>query len=320
MLHVKHLLATSACELGLATVGIAAAIDEVRNVYGWAKAVVCAAVSYLPPEQQPPDDAPRGLVARIARGVDYHDVMRAKLAALAEVLNRAYPDARIKVCVDTNPLPERKLAVLAGIGRIGKNGCVHVDNCGSWVALGEIVTDAPICGNIEPTQLLLSQCGDCTLCIDACPTGAITSPGVIDRSRCISALTQQAESIQMEHRPALERRIYGCDVCQEVCPLNAGVEPLTPEFAQPVFPGAHPELLPLLEASAVEFSNRVSSSSIGWIGRTRIRRNAAIAAANAGCTAAIPALKAMRSDQDAMLRETARWAIKEIYRRVSNSG
>jgi len=319
MFHVKHLLSTRARKLGLAAVGIAPAIHEARDVYGWAETLICAAVSYLPPESVPPANAGSGLVARIARSADYHDVMRAKLASLAEVLNSAYPAARIEICVDTNPLPERKLAVLAGIGWVGKNGCVYVENCGSWVALGEIVTDAPISSGIGPPRPLPSRCGDCTLCMDACPTGAITSPGVIDRSRCVSELTQQAESIHVELRSAFGARIYGCDICQEVCPLNAGTEPVTPEFAQEVFPGAYPELVPLLNVTAAEFRKKLSSSSIGWIGRTRIRRNAAIAAANTGCTDAIPSLEAMRSNQHAMLRETAEWAIKEIRRRVSNT-
>lgn len=319
MLHVKHLLTTRAREVGLAAVGIAAATEEVRDVYGWAQSVICAAISYLPPETVPPANPACGLVARIARSADYHGVVCTKLASLAEIVKGAQPSARIEICVDTNPLPERKLAVLAGIGWIGKNGCVYVQGCGSWAALGEIVTDAPVEITAEPTRLSQSRCGDCTLCIDACPTGAITSPGVIDRTKCISALTQQPGSIHIEHRRAFGARIYGCDVCQEVCPHNAGIEAVTPEFAQDVFPGAHPELIPLLNLSTTEFTRAVLNSSIGWIGRARLRRNAAIAAANLGCGEAIPVLEVMCSDENAMLCDTARWAIKEISQRLSNT-
>lgn len=278
-------------ELGLAAVGIAPAIDDVKNAFGWARSVVCVAISYLPPERKPPDDAPRGVVARCARSADYHLVLREKLARLAEVITRQHPAARVEVCVDTCPLPERKLAVLAGIAWRGRNGCVFVEGCGSWVALGEIVTDLPYAAGTasdpgsENAQALSSRsildlCGDCTRCIDACPTGAIIAPHEIDRRRCISALTQAGGEIAPDLRAAMGNRIYGCDVCQEVCPHNAGIEPVTPEFAVNVFPGAYPELMPLVDLTAEGFREYVAGSSIGWIRRTRIRRNASIAAEN----------------------------------------
>jgi epoxyqueuosine reductase len=266
-------------ELGLAAIGIAPATDEVTRAFGWARSVVCVAISYLPPGQEPPDDAPRGLVARFARSADYHLVLREKLARLAEVITREHPAARAEICVDTNPLPERKLAVLAGIAWRGKNGCVFVEGCGSWVALGEIVTSAPIQSGVEPPQSK-DLCGDCTRCIDACPTRAIIAPHEIDRGRCISALTQAGGEIAPDLRTAMGNRIYGCDICQEVCPQNAGVEPVTPEFAIDVFPGAYPELMPLVDLTAEGFREYVAGSSIGWIRRSRIRRNASIAAEN----------------------------------------
>lgn len=313
-------LTTKARDLGLAAVGIAPAIDEVRREFPWAQSVVCAAISYLPPEPTPPDDAPRGLVARIARSADYHEVMRDKLAQLAEIIKAEQPSARVEICVDTNPLPERKLAVLAGIAWRGKNGSVFVEGCGSWVALGEIVTDVPMQSGVEPPHSTASLCGDCTLCIDACPTKAILAPGMIDRARCVSALTQQSESIQIDLRPPFGRRVYGCDFCQEVCPHNAGIEPVTPEFAQHVFPGAHPELIPLINLSAAEYRDKVAPSSIGWIRRVRIRRNAAIAAGNLAYEDAIPALEEMLRDENPILREAAQWAIKEIRHSLSNRG
>ena len=288
-------------ELGLAAVGIAPATDEVTRAFGWARSVVCVAISYLPPHFDTvailsseelayrrsdllsasgvEDDVPRGLVARFARGADYHLVLREKLARLAEVITQEHPAARAEICVDTNPLPERKLAVLAGIAWRGKNGCVFVEGCGSWVALGEIVTSAPIQSGVEQPQSK-DLCGDCTRCIDACPTKAIIAPYQIDRSRCISALTQAGRAIAPDLRAAMGNLIYGCDICQEVCPHNAGIEPVTPEFAVDVFPGAHPELMPLVDLTAEDFREHVAGSSIGWIRRTRIRRNASIAAEN----------------------------------------
>jgi len=113
-------------------------------------------------------------------------------------------------------------------------------------------------------------------------------------------------------RSKLGARIYGCDVCQEVCPQNSGAKPTTPEFAEERFPGAHPELIPLIELSSEDFRARVQNSSIGWIRRTRIRRNAAIAAGNLKCEAAVPALRAMLEEDDLVLREHARWALETI--------
>ena len=134
----------------------------------------------------------------------------------------------------------------------------------------------------------------------------------MDKSRCLSALTQCSGSIALEFRKAIGNRIYGCDICQEVCPQNARVRPQSPEFASDVFPGANPELIPLIDLSPSDFRNNVKNSSIGWIRRTRIRRNAAIAAGNNKCEAAVPALARMLDDENPMLRGTAAWALGEI--------
>lgn len=259
---------------GLHGVGIAPAIDEVRAAYPWARSVVCAAVSYLPPERPAPQDGrPRGLVARFARGADYHVVLRAKLAPLAEAVTRE--GGRAEVCVDTCSLPERKLAVLAGTAWRGKNGCVFVEGCGSYVALGEIVTDLELPAGI-PNEF--DGCGECRRCMDACPAGAITAPYTVDRARCLSQVTQSGGPIPDDVKAKLGLRIYGCDTCQEACPHNQDMAPITPEFAQEIFPGAYPELAPLIDLSPQDFRERVRPSSIGWIGRSRIRRNATIAA------------------------------------------
>ena len=297
--------------LGPAAVGFTPAIDEVKKEYTWARSVVCAATSYLPPEfcTNEEDVSPRSLVARIARGADYHTVLREKLTELAKAVLEAHPAAQLQICVDTCRLPERKLAVLSGIAWRGKNGNVFVDGSGSWVALGEIVTDMPFEVSCEPQP---ERCGDCTRCIDACPTGAIVAPYTVDRSKCLSALTQSSGSIEIGQRRMMGVRIYGCDACQEVCPQNTRIAPITPEFARDEFPGAHPELIPLIRLTAEEFRTKVAQSSIGWIRRTRIRRNAAIAAGNLGCVSALPALQEMLGDENPILREVAEWAIGKI--------
>lgn len=305
------LLRETADTVGLSCIGVAPAIDEVLRQYPWAESVICTAISYLPPEDTGEEAAPCGFVARFAESLDYHIVLREKLAAIAGVVAISRPNARIEVCVDTCSLPERKLAILSGVVWPGKNGNVFVDSLGSWVALGEIVTDLPLRCDAEPEQ---SRCGDCTLCLEACPAGAISGPGVVDSNRCISALTQASGSIDAALRELMGINIYGCDICQQVCPYNAGLEPVTPEFAQSVFPGKSPALLPLITLTAAKYKAETASSSIGWLRRTRIRRNAAIAAGNLRSKAAIEALKDMCEDENMALQETARWAINKIGR------
>lgn len=293
----------------MSALGASPAVPEVRNVFPWAESVVVAAISYLPPDRTISDDVPRGLIARVARGADYHVVLRAKLSCLSEIIKIDHPNVRMEVCVDTSPLPERKLAVLAGIAQRVKNANVFVEGCGSYAALGEIVTNIPIqCS--PPT--VIDPCGECDLCVRACPAQAIIAPGVIDRSRCLSALTQRGGVVAVELARAMGNRIYGCDTCQEACPQNANICPISPEFAEDVFPGATPELIPLIELTAKDFRERVSGSSIGWIRRARIRRNAAIAAGNMKCEQAIPSLRQMLEDENTVLREHAAIALNEI--------
>ena len=313
-------------QVGLNAIGVAPAIDEVRAAFPWARSVVSAAISCLPPEassvilngvknldpreeilrhtQNDATDAPRGLIARFARGADYHTVLREKLYRIAEALGD-----RTEVCVDTTPIPERKLAALAGIAWRGWNGNVFVEGCGSWAALGEIVTDLDL---RLAKPLSIDRCTDCGRCMRHCPARAITAPYTVDRTRCLSHLTQARGEIPIELRLKLGNRVYGCDTCQEVCPQNAGVRPVTPEFAESRFPGACPEIISLIKLSSQEFKQRVRDSSIGWIGRTRIRRNAAVAAGNLRCREAIPALEKMLEDPDSVLREHAAWALETV--------
>ncbi|MCL5102770.1 MAG: tRNA epoxyqueuosine(34) reductase QueG [Armatimonadetes bacterium] len=303
----KNKLDELRAELGLHDLGVAPAVDEARKMYPWAKAVIVAAISYLPPEVEIGNERLCGWVARFARGADYHDVMREKLGRVADALRLEHPKAKMEICVDTCPLPERKLAVLAGIAWRGKNGNVFVDGCGSYVALGEIVTnlDLPIA---EP--LSIDRCGDCEQCLRECPTGAITEPYRVDAPRCVSQLTQMSGTIPPELRRAIGGRIYGCDTCQEVCPQNAGIEPKTPEFAVNRSPGLDLPLLIKLDKQT--FNKLIRRSPIGWIRRTRIRRNAAVAAGNLKCEEAVPGLLDMLEDENPVLSSHAAWALEEM--------
>ena len=155
--------------------------------------------------------------ARYARGEDYHVFMMGKLKDLVDEIHKRQPNAKAKLCVDTSPVLEKALAARAGIGWIGKNSILINEKFGSWFILGEIITDL----EIEPDEPSVNRCGDCSACIDACPTTALIEPKVLDSRRCISYLT-------LEHRGPLPEEMktfvsegqYGCDVCQEVCPFN----------------------------------------------------------------------------------------------------
>jgi epoxyqueuosine reductase len=299
-------LRKTASDLRLADIGVAPAIPEVRNIYPWACSVVTAAICYLPPEQTIPDEKPRGVVARIARSADYHTVLRAKLNILADQIKLAAPIAQVDICVDTTPIPERKLAVLSGIAARAKNGNVFVEGCGSYAALGGVVTDIEL---FSGKPLEADICGDCDLCIKACPARAIISPGIIDRSKCVSALTQSSGPIPLDLREKMGKQIYGCDACQEVCPHNRNIKSVASEFAEDVLPGAYPEIIPLITMSEQDFQDNVKNSSIGWIGRARIRRNAIIAAGNLHCEDTVSVLKEVTRGESAMLSEYSVWAI-----------
>ncbi len=295
--------------IGFSAFGVAPAIDEVRRRFPWAQSVICVALSYLPPQECPSDDRPRGVVARFARSLDYHLVLKEKLSGLCEAIRQECPNSVLEICVDTTPIPERKLAVLSGVGFRGWNANIYVDGSGSWVVLGEIITDL----RLSPgATRVLDTCYECGECIRQCPTRAIIRPYQVDRNLCLSGVTQHRGIIALELRAKLDNRVYGCDVCQEVCPLNQGIMPATPEFAQPLFPGAYPDLIELISLNEKDFQARVRGSSIGWIGRDTIRRNAAVAAGNLRSKETLPALEKLAEEANPVLAEHALWAIGRI--------
>lgn len=299
-------------DIGLQSIGITRATDEVRELFPWAESVIVTAISCLPPEKPLIDDKPRGLVARFARSRDYHLIMRSKLGALLTALQGSDSGLQAEICVDTTPIPERKLAVLAGIAERGKNGNVFVNGCGSYAVLGEIVLDRQYNLDEAPVDMHFTGCADCSRCMTSCPTSAITAPGVVESSRCISQLTQIGGIIPYGFRGAIGNRLYGCDICQEVCPRNSSLAPCSPDFTEDTFPGADPEIIPLINLDPADFKNKVKDSSIGWIRRTRIRRNAIIAVGNLRSHEAAGPLVEILTCENQTLRATAAWALGEI--------
>ncbi len=254
---------------------------DVRHVLPSARAVIVAATVYNTdrPYSLETSDRNRAHIARYAWGDDYHDVIGARLRALDAWMHAASPDAfESRAYVDTGPVQERVYAQYAGLGWIGKNTCLISPELGSWIFLAEIICSLPL--DVDPTSF--DQCGSCTMCLEACPTHAILEPGVLDSTQCISYLTIE---LRGDIPPPLDRaigsHIYGCDVCQEVCPWNA-MAPRSADAAwQPrgIWDGAAVDAL--AAASDDELAIGLKGSSMRRTKAHGLRRNLRIALANA---------------------------------------
>jgi len=212
--------------------------------------------------------------------------------------------------VDTGPVQERVYAQYAGLGWIGKNTCLINAEHGSWLFLAEIICTLPL----EPDTEGLEQCGTCRRCLDACPTGALVEPGVLDSTRCLSYLTIELRSgIPEEHRAALGNHVYGCDICQDVCPYNQPSSSSTDATWQPRRGLDLPRLVDLWERSDSDLRALVKGSAMTRAKLTGLRRNLAVAIGNSGDAEALAALEERRADQpsaaDPMVAEHVRWAV-----------
>ena len=191
---------------------------DVRRLLPGAKSVVCVAANYHFALEAPPDNTPRGRIARYALGDDYHEVLKGKLYELADVLRMRFPEQQTKCAVDTAPVLERELHAAAGIGWVGKNTCVLHPRVGSWLLLGELITTL----ELQADRPVENHCGTCRRCIDACPTGAIIAPYRLDARKCISYLNlEHREPPDDEQKRMIGQWLVGCDICQEVCPFNS---------------------------------------------------------------------------------------------------
>ena len=274
------------------------------------RAVVVAAMNYWPGESQAEPRAGEGRVALYARGRDYHKVLGAKLRALAAWLDTETGETS-RAFVDTGPVLERAWAERAGVGWIGKNANLLTRGMGSWLLLGEILTTAALDPDEGPHA---EFCGSCTACLDACPTGAIESAGVVDAHRCISYWTIEHRGAIPEHkRTGLADWIFGCDVCQSVCPWNVSFAQETPREAfarrDDLRSLDAEEILGLDEAS---FRARYSGTALMRATWRGMRRNACIVLGNAGSPKSLGALRRALDDDDPVVRDHAAWAIARI--------
>jgi len=289
--------------------------------------VITVRMDYLPPNAgfaTNLTDPNLGYISRYAGGRDYHKLIRARLKKLgdqisAELINLGFDAADFRPFVDSAPILERPLAEKAGIGWTGKHSLILNHDAGSWFFLGELLINLPL-----PVDIPIAEgCNTCVACITSCPTGAIVEPYVVDGRRCISYLTIELQgAIPEELRPLMGNRIYGCDDCQLVCPINRQA-PLTEETDFHIRPQLkQPDLLSLFAWSEDEFLKYTEGSAIRRIGHKRWLRNIAVALGNAPATPTIiAALKARNDgeDVDEIVREHIEWALKAQQLRLAES-
>ncbi|MEC0921110.1 tRNA epoxyqueuosine(34) reductase QueG [Bacillus safensis] len=277
-----------------------------------AKSIVAIALAYPSKMKDAPrstKDARRGIFCRASWGTDYHVVLKKKLDMLEEFLRSKHVDIRTKSMVDTGELSDRAVAERAGIGFSAKNCMIITPEFGSYVYLAEMITNVPF----EPDEKIEDQCGTCNKCVDSCPTGALVNPGQLNSQRCISFLTQTKGFLPDEFRSKIGNRLYGCDTCQTVCPINKGKDfHLHPEM-EPDPEIAKPLLKPLLTISNREFKEKYGHVSGSWRGKKPIQRNAILALAHFKDASALPVLiELMHKDPRPVIRGTAAWAIGKI--------
>ncbi len=273
-----------------------------------ARSILIGAVSYLTQGERRESAGPRGRVARYALGDDYHDTVKLKLQALHQRLEaRLGEPVRARVSVDSGPVVDRAVAARAGLGWYGKNTNILTPELGSWVLLGAMLVDV----ELPPTLPSRKSCGACTRCMIACPTGALIAPGVLDSRRCISYLTIELRGpIPTELRPLMGEWVFGCDICQEVCPVNRHAPVLDHTEYQPRTGWeTEPDLLDLMGLSDEEFRVRFKGSPVKRTKRRGLLRNVAVALGNSGDPRAIPALVRALNDHEPLVRGHAAWAL-----------
>ncbi|MFI5071521.1 MAG: tRNA epoxyqueuosine(34) reductase QueG [Terriglobales bacterium] len=285
---------------------------SLSNTFPWARSVVVCAINYnttapYSTEEHNPDE---GWISRYAWGQeDYHDAVLRRLRKVEDALRATTAEITTRCYVDTGPIVERVYAKYAGLGWTGKNTCTLNQQLGSWLFLGVILTSL----ELEPDLPAADRCGTCTRCIDACPTHAFIGPYELDATRCISYLTiEKRGSIPEDLREGMGRHIFGCDICQDVCPWNRK-SPVTnaPEF-QPREGLVNPALDWLATIGEEEFREKFRGSAIKRAKRSGLRRNAVIAMGNSGEGKFLSSLENLVKDEDAAVSESAGWALAKL--------
>ncbi len=285
---------------------------DVRQVLPGAQSVVVCGLNYDTdyPYSTEQDDPTRGWIARYAWSSDYHDLMQDKLEQLrVYIAGRVPPDVASKLYVDTGPVVERVHAKYAGLGWFGKNTCLIDKRLGSWLFLGELILTIPLAYD-RPTA---DHCGTCTRCIDACPTDAILEPYVLDSQRCISYLTIELKgAIPEALRPQMGNHVFGCDICQDVCPWNRKRHFTTEPGLQPQPQQVHPPLAELARLTPQTFKQALRDTALERTKRRGLLRNVCVAMGNSSNTAFMPLLECLLDDEEPLVREHAAWALARL--------
>lgn len=280
-----------------------------QSILASARSIIMVGFNYKPRDGRAEyDQRFSGKVARYAQGRDYHDVLREKLKALLAWIQTQRPEVRGRAVVDTAPLLERDFARRAGLGWFGKNTMLLNTKLGSYFFIGALLLDIDLEAD---TPFETDHCGTCTACLDACPTQAFPQPGVLDSRRCISYLTIELRTpIAEELRRPMGDWVFGCDVCQEVCPWNRKAPPGNDKGLVPLLKSL--DLEELLRLSDTEFRGRFRDTALLRPKRGGLLRNACVALGNAGDANALPALQQALEDADPLVRDAAAWAIRRI--------
>src|SRR5690625_2780857 len=285
---------------------------EPQTLLPQAKSIIAIALAYPSRIKNPPKSTKenrRGIFARASWGVDYHVVLRDRLEKLTTFIKEQVPHLKSQLMVDTGELSDRAVAKRAGIGFSGKNTAIITEEYGSFVYLGEMITNIPFI----PDQPVEDSCGDCRICLDACPTGALVQGGQLNAQRCLAFLTQTKDFLPDEFREKIGTRVYGCDTCQAVCPRNKGIDFHLHEEFEPEPEVAKPLLRPMLRLSNREFREKFGHVAGFWRGKNPLQRNAMIGLAHFKDETAVDDLIAvMTEDVRPMIRGTAAWALGKI--------
>ncbi len=296
-----------AAEMHYLTDHRAALRDDPRTLLPTAHSILCCAKLYNGPQPYSTtlDDYTLGWISRYAWGEDYHHVLRRQFESLVSRLQSEFPAPfDYRICVDTAPLLERSYARLAGLGWIGKNTCLINQRSGSWFFLGELLLSVPLTPDAPPPD----RCGSCTRCIDACPTQALT-PYQLDSRLCVSYFTiEHRGAIPLALRSGLTHHIFGCDICQDVCPWNRHA-PVTTSFQPRAFA---PPLLAMAELSETEFRALFRATPVSRARYSGFLRNVAVAMGNAPAPNFREPLRRLAASPDTLVSEHARWALAKL--------